>query len=141
MSSHHIVVCLCLIYFLFLHLCTGFILTGSLHMWISLANLQLLQHYIWKVHNFGQGSTEFVGIAVNVVNTIGAVYNHNRERQTMLATLTAIFSVATFLYENIGIMARCVEFQNRWKVLCEVQPQLSTCDEHLCMEHHAKSAI
>jgi hypothetical protein len=128
----------CLIYFPLWFSCIGHILTGTLQIWISLANCFLLRHYIWKVLIFWQGSTEVAGIVVNVINTIGTVYNQNWKRPTMNSTLTTIFCIATFLYESIGIMARSVEFQICWTILCEPHLQQCMCDEHLCMAHCAQ---
>ena len=132
-SSHHSVGRLSLIYFALWHLCTGHIWTGTLQRCSSLANWQLLRHYIRKLLIFWQGSTQFIGFVVKVVNIVGEVCKPSWGRQTMLATFTAIFCVATVLHENIGIMAACVEFLNRWNVVCGVYTQLPTCDGDLCM--------
>ena len=54
----------------------------------------------------------------------------------MLATLTAMFSVATFMYENSDIRARCAKFLNSYNVSCEVQLQFWMCLQMHCMEKY-----
>lgn len=44
-----------------------------------------------------------------------------------------IFCIATLFYEDICIIARCVEFCARWNVLNEVERGISTCGEHSTM--------
>jgi hypothetical protein len=44
--------------------------------------------------------------------------------------MTIIFCVATLFYEDIFVMASCVEFRFCWNAICEVELHLSTCGEH-----------